>query len=105
MATKATLENLVIAQKAQLDKLAADFAALSAAKPEPKATKPAPALVTRGYFKREDTTTGKWVDNTEKPCIIVTTPGSKPAKMTEETFVARFVTHHDAIVTAYKALA
>ena len=66
MATKATLENLVIAQKAQLDTLAAQMAALSTNAPVAPAKVAPKPLVTRGYFKREDPTTGKWTTHTMK---------------------------------------
>lgn len=108
MATKSTLENANIALKAQMETLMAQMQALTAQAhdaPKAKPTKPAVPLVTRGYFKREDPTTGKWVDNPERPCVIVTVEGAKPEKMTAENFTKRYITHHAKIVAAFNALA
>ena len=114
MATKATLENLVIAQKAQLDALAAQMAALTTQAPkaaaEAKPAKPAVPLVALGYFKREDPATGKWLDDATRPCVIVTLPDgpdgkkAKPRKSTRANF-ERELTLHAKMAADYKALA
>lgn len=100
MATKAALESANVALKAQLAQMQAELDALSA-QPAPKKEKP---LVTRGYFKRLDERTGKWIDDTSRPCIVVNVPGSKPRKMTRETFEASYITHYEDIVLAYEKL-
>lgn len=99
MATKATLESALAAVKAQNEQLMAQIQALSKQAPK-RAEKP---LVERGFFKTQDPS-GKWVDDTSRPCIIVNVPGAKPHKMAELTFERTFIELYEDIVLAYEKL-
>ena len=100
MATKSTLENQVIALMAQVESLTK----AQATTPPEKAKAAAKPLVARGYFKTHDEATDKWLDDTTRPCIVVSVPGAKPRKVTEPNF-AKELEIHATIVAAYKALA
>jgi uncharacterized coiled-coil protein SlyX len=126
MATKSTLEAANVALNAQVaeqrdaiaalldkvDTLAGQVQAAQVAEPKPaKPAKPADVpRVTRGYFKRLDEATGKWIDDTTRPCIVVHVPDIdgkkvKDEKMTAAAFESRYITNHATLVNAYNALA
>lgn len=103
MATKATLESANVALKAQNDELMRRLEALEqkgAKTAEPKA--PEIPHVQRGYKMRQNEL-GKWIPDETKPRIEIR--GGCKQNMTEETFVALFITHHTRLVKEFKALA
>ena len=102
MATKSTLESANTALRAQNEALMARLEALEK-QSTPKAPKTEKPLVSRGYFKRLDEPTGKWVDDTSRPCIIVAVPGAKPRKTSEENFQKELKLHAQ-MKSAYEAL-
>jgi len=103
--TNATLESLATAQRAELDALKAQMAALlqSQTPPAPKAPEP---VVIRGFFKALNPATGKWdIDDTTRPCVIIGREAgvTKGVKMSVANFEKLFLTRHAEIVAAYKA--